>query len=227
MKIRFNKRIASILGASLLRVLAMTWRIEWQNSEYLDDARKISTNLIYSFWHGRLLVLSWTHRNQSVQALTSDHYDGDLLGRVIERLGFGQLKGSTTRGGARAIRSLKAVLSRGQDIALAVDGPRGPRGKLQQGAVELSRLTSCAIVPVTNTAVCRKLLSSWDRFQLPAPFTKVIVRYGRPFFVSRDESVTERETKRRELEKYLGELTTGLDIEAGHEGVEVWPHEDN
>ncbi|MBU8920456.1 MAG: lysophospholipid acyltransferase family protein [Bacteroidales bacterium] len=227
MKIRLNKTITSFFGAFLIRILAMTWRVEWQNPGYLDEARRISSNLIFSFWHGRLLVLSWTHRNRSVQALTSDHYDGDLLGRIIERLGFGQLKGSTSKGGARAIRSLKAVLSKGQDIALAVDGPRGPRGKMQQGAIELSRLTSCAIVPVTNTAVCRKLLSSWDRFQLPAPFTKVIVRYGKPFIVSRDESAPERETKRRELEEYLGQLTTELDIEAGHKGVEVWPHEDN
>jgi lysophospholipid acyltransferase (LPLAT)-like uncharacterized protein len=242
MKIRTNARVTSFFASLLIRLLGVTWRLEIKAGEHLERAREMSGGtisdtekpgsdkpgrVIFAFFHGRLLALSWSHRNRNVHVLASEHYDGDLMGKTIEWLGFGHLKGSTTRGGARAIRELKGVLADGYDIGLTVDGPKGPRGKVQQGATELSRLTSCAVVPLTNTAKGRKVFGSWDRFQVPAPFAKVIVEYGEPLIVPGGTGAEERESLRIELEKRLGELTSRLDKDIGYTGEDVWPHEDS
>ncbi len=227
MKIRPNAKVTSFLASLMIRILGVTWRIEIRGKERLAAARKISDRVIFTFWHGRLLALSWSHRNSHVYILASEHYDGDLMGKTIEWLGFGHLKGSTTRGGARALRELKGILADGNDIGLTVDGPKGPRGRIQQGATELSRLASCAIVPITNTARRRKIFDSWDRFQIPAPFAKVIVEYGDPLLVPAGAGTEEREELRIELERRLGDLTSRLDRDIGYTGEDVWPHEDS
>jgi len=126
MRIRMNPAVMGFIGSLLIRALGCTWRIEWRGLEHLARARSLSRRVIFSCWHGRLLVLSHTHRNRRIQVLASEHYDGDLMGRAIERLGFGHIKGSTTRGGARALRDFSRLLREGFDIGLTIDGPRGP-----------------------------------------------------------------------------------------------------
>jgi lysophospholipid acyltransferase (LPLAT)-like uncharacterized protein len=227
MKIRLNAKVTSFFASVLIRILGATWRMEIRGCEHLEQARKMSESVIFVFWHGRLLVLSWSHRGSRVYILASEHYDGDLMGKTIEWLGLGHLKGSTTRGGTRALRELRSLLGGGQDIGLTVDGPKGPRGKVQQGATELSRLASSAVLPVSDTARGRKIFGSWDRFQLPVPFARVIVEYGEPLIVPAGAGAEERERLRIELERRLGELTSRLDREMGYTGEDVWPHEDS
>lgn len=227
MKIRLNAKLTSFFASLLIRMLGVTWRLEIRGGENLDRARKMSGSVIFAFWHGRLLVLSWSHRNRKIRVLASEHYDGDLMGKTIEWLGFGHLKGSTTRGGARALREMKRVLADGYDIGLALDGPKGPRGCVQQGATELSRLSSTAVVPISGAARGRKIFRSWDRFQVPAPFAKVIVEHGEPLIVPDRAGAEEREDLRIELERRLGDLTSRLDMEMGYSGEDVWPHEDS
>jgi lysophospholipid acyltransferase (LPLAT)-like uncharacterized protein len=227
MKIRLNAKVTSFFASVLIRILGATWRMEIRGCEHLEQARKMSESVIFVFWHGRLLVLSWSHRGSRVYILASEHYDGDLMGKTIEWLGLGHLKGSTTRGGTRALRELRSLLGGGHDIGLTVDGPKGPRGKVQQGATELSRLASSAVLPVSDTARGRKIFGSWDRFQLPVPFARVIVEYGEPLIVPAGAGAEERERLRIELERRLGELTSRLDREMGYTGEDVWPHEDS
>lgn len=220
-----RRKVLSLLGSILIRLIGSTWRVEWRGEEHLERARELSERVIFSFWHGRLLVLSYTHRHRKIQVLASEHPDGDLMGRTISWLGFGHLKGSSTRGGARALRDLCRVLREGFDVGLTVDGPRGPRGSVQQGAIELSRLTGSAVIPVSNSSRPRKLFRSWDVFQLPLPFARVVVSYGEPFVVPPDAGEGERERWRVLLEERLGELTSVLDRGLGHEGRAAWPHE--
>jgi lysophospholipid acyltransferase (LPLAT)-like uncharacterized protein len=228
MKIRLNPTLASFLASLFIRLLGITWRIEFRGEENLEEARRRTERVIFAFFHGRLLVLSWSHRNRKVHVLASEHYDGDLMGRTIEWLGFGHLKGSTSKGGAKALRELRRVLKEGYDIGLTADGPRGPRGKIQQGATELSRLSGATVVPVTNTARGRRIFwKSWDRFQIPAPFAKVIIKYGEPLSVPDGADAEERESLRVTLEERLGAITAELDRDIGYTGVEIWPHEDS
>lgn len=226
MKIRLNRNFLSFAGALLVRLLGITWRIEYRGLDKLRKAREATGNVILAFWHGRLLALSYTHRNMNIQVLASEHYDGELMGRIISRLGFGHLRGSTSRGGHKALRDLKSVLEKGLDAGLAGDGPRGPRGRLQQGAVELARLTGKAVLPLTCTASSRKLFQSWDRFQVPLPFSRVVVDYGEPLIMKGDEDKDQREQASANLQRRLNELTSDLDRSIGYREREVWPHED-
>ena len=220
-----RRNLLSCLGSLLIRLLGSTWRVEWKGEENLERARRFSGQVLFSFWHGRLLVLSYTHRRRDIQVLASEHSDGDLMGRTIRWLGFGHLKGSSTRGGARAFRDLSRVLREGLDVGLTVDGPRGPRGYVQQGAIELSGMTGSAVLPVSNSSRPRKLFRSWDAFQLPLPFARIVVSYGEPFVVPPDAGESERERYRVLLEERLGGLTSQLDRTLGHTGRAVWPHE--
>ena len=225
MKIRFHPGVASLFGALLIRVLGATWRIEWRGLERLEQARACSKQVLFSIWHGRLFVSSYSHRGSRIQVLASEHPDGDLMGRTIARLGFGHIRGSTTRGGAMALRELAAALRSGFDVGLTIDGPRGPQGVVQQGTIELSRMTGSAVMPMSNSSRPRVLLRSWDRFQIPLPFAKVVIAYGEPFVVPSGASPDERERYRLRLEEGLNMLTASLDGGMGYEGSDVWPHE--
>jgi len=226
-EVKIVRRVLSFVASLLIRILGYTWRIEWRGEDNLKKAREISGQIVFSFWHGRLLVLSFTHRHRNIQVLASEHPDGDLMGQTIEWLGFGHLKGSTSKGGARALRQLTSVLRNGFDVGLTVDGPRGPRGMVQQGAVEIARMSRSVVVPVSNSASPRKLFSSWDRFQFPYPFARVIVEYGEPIVIPTGATDEERAELRSKLQKSLNELTRKLDLDFGYTGEEVWPHEDS
>lgn len=224
---RLHSGLASRLGALFIRVLGATWRVEWRGGERLALARRMSPRIVFAFFHGRMLVLSYTHRGRDIQVLASHHYDGDLMGRVIAHLGFGHRKGSTTRGGAAALRDLAGALRGGCDVGLTIDGPRGPRGAVQQGAVEIARLGGSAVIAVCDSARPRWLMKTWDRLQIPFPFAKVVVAYGEPFLVPSGAGEAGREELRARLERELRDLSSSLDRELGYRGADVWPHENS
>lgn len=227
MRIRVHTGIASFVGSIVMRVLGLTWRIEWRNIENLEKARSLSKHGVVSFFHGRLIVIGYALRSWGITVLASEHPDGDIMGRAVAWLGWGHVKGSSSRRGAAGFRELAAVLRSGSDAGLTIDGPRGPRGCVQQGATELSRMTGAVVIPVTDSARPRRLLSTWDRFQVPGPFARVVIAYGEPFIVPHDADREMREQSRLRLERELGELTAEVDRSLGYEGADVWPHENH
>ena len=200
-------RLLPRLGAFVIRILGLSWRIRVEDAHFLAEARAHSKNVLFAFWHGRLLPLSYTHRNQLIQVLASEHEDGELLGLTIRHLGFGHVRGSSTRGGARAIRELVGKVRDGFDLGLTVDGPRGPVYEVKPGPVEIAKLAGVAIVPITTSSSKRKVFSSWDVFELPLPFTSVCVKYGEPVLVPKDADEETVDHKRLELESTLREIT--------------------
>ncbi len=226
MRIRMNPVFASYVGSLVVRFLALTWRIEYRNLENLEKARSLSKRGVVSFLHGRLIPIAYGLGSWGITVLASEHIDGDIMGRLAAWLGWRQVKGSSTRRGAAGFRELAAVLRSGRDAGLTVDGPRGPRGHVQQGATELSRMTGAVVIPVTSAGRPRRQFASWDRFQIPAPFARVIIAYGEPFVVPADADREGREAARLRLERTLEELTTEIDRMLGYEGTDAWPHED-
>ena len=219
MRIRVHPAVASFIGSLAIRFLGMTWRIEWRNIENLEKARALSKQGIVSFFHGRLIVIAYAHRKWGISVLASEHPDGDIMGRSVAWIGWGHIKGSSSRRGAAGFRELAAVLRSGRDAGLTIDGPRGPRGCVQQGATELSRMTGSVVIPVSNSARPRRVLSTWDRFQIPGLFAKVVIAYGEPFIVPSDSDREMREEYRLRLERTLGGLTAELDRGLGYDGI--------
>ena len=142
-------QITAFLGAGLIRLLGSTWRFRIGGEEHVAAARAHGRTVIWAFWHGRMLPLSYGYRGRSIYVLASRHRDGELMGQTIRRLGFGHVRGSTTRGGAQAIRDLVDKLNEGYDLGLTVDGPRGPKFVCKPGPLEISKLSGCAVVPTS------------------------------------------------------------------------------
>ena len=167
-------------GYHALRGLAATWRLHVVNRQPLDALRARGEPFIFAFWHGQLLPLLYQHRGQGVAILVSAHRDGELIARVAHRFGLRTVRGSTSRGGGRALLALVRELQQGGEVAVSPDGPRGPAERFAPGALVAAQRSGAHIVPVAAVADSAWRLKSWDRFMIPKPFARVTVAYGPP-----------------------------------------------
>ncbi len=161
-------------------MLGRTWRIRVVNGDYVRDLRRGKRAFIFALWHGQLLPLLWHHREEGVMVLISEHRDGELVARAAESLGYGLIRGSSTRGADRALISLVRELQAGHEVAITPDGPRGPAGTFAPGALVAAQRSDSFILPVAASADRAWRLRSWDRFIIPKPFARITVAYGAP-----------------------------------------------
>jgi lysophospholipid acyltransferase (LPLAT)-like uncharacterized protein len=201
---------AGLLGAALLRVLRLTWRVHGSSKKFIlkrHAERAGRPGSIYVHWHSRILIGAAMTGGAGLRVLVSQHGDGEYIVRAIERLGFGTIRGSTTRGGLRALLEMVRVLEAGNDIAVTPDGPKGPRCRVQQGCVIAASKSGATIVPVGFEISRSKRLRSWDRFQIPSAFAKVAIVMGEPIEVPPDLDADGVETWRRTIEERILEMT--------------------
>jgi lysophospholipid acyltransferase (LPLAT)-like uncharacterized protein len=175
-----SARAALLLGRGFLQLLGHSWRIRVVHGERVETLRKNGSAFIFAIWHGHLLIGLWHHRDEGVKVLISEHRDGEIVARAATSLGYGLIRGSTTRGGGRALISLVRELRAGHEIAITPDGPRGPAGKFAPGALVAAQRSDSFILPVAVSASRAWRLRSWDRFMIPKPFARVTIAYGVP-----------------------------------------------
>jgi lysophospholipid acyltransferase (LPLAT)-like uncharacterized protein len=166
------------LGVLLIRALAGTWRMETVNGEELADARRSGRRVIFALWHGELLPLLWHQRGTDVAIVISEHRDGEIIARIAESLGYATVRGSSSRGGSRALIGLMRELETRGAGAITPDGPRGPARVFAPGAAVAAQRTGALIVPIRASASRAWRLKSWDRFLIPKPFARVTVTLG-------------------------------------------------
>lgn len=165
-------------GVALLRVLAGTWRMRTTTAGPLREARATNTRVIFALWHGELLPLLWQHRGENIAIVISEHRDGEIIAGIAESLGYATVRGSSSRGGSRALIGLMREIEAGRDGAITPDGPRGPARVFAPGAAIASQRTGACIVPIRARVSRAWRLKSWDRFLIPKPFARVDVHYG-------------------------------------------------
>ncbi len=180
----WRSRAMLLLGRGFLQMLARTWRVRVVNGGHLLDLRRGGRPFIFALWHGHLLPLLWHHRGQGVLVLISEHRDGEMVARAAESLGYGLIRGSTTRGADRALISLVRELKSGHEVAITPDGPRGPAETFAPGALVAAQRSDSFILPVAASADRAWRLRSWDRFVIPKPFARVTIAYTTPTKVS-------------------------------------------
>lgn len=175
------------LAAQYIRLVEVTGR--WETigghipAAYWDQGKPF----ILAFWHGRLLMMSKCWRSTvPIHMLISQHRDGKLIARTVSHFGIGSIEGSTSRGGAAALRSIMRVLKEGGCIGITPDGPRGPLMHASAGMINIARLSGCPIIPVCYSSTSRRLLKSWDRFAVTFPFSRGIFLWGEPIHVPKD-----------------------------------------
>ena len=213
------------MGAGLIRLLLGTMRIRSVSPPPWDELDRERGGVIFAFWHSRLLLMSYASRGREVAVLISRHRDGEIISRIIARLGYSSVRGSSTRGGATALRRMPRLVRDGKDLAITPDGPRGPSCRVQPGVILAARLSGRPVLPVTFASEHFHSFGSWDRFQVPRPFSRGVFVWGEPLRVSREDDLEER---RQTLEDSLNAITRRADdwFGGGEErGVVTQPQE--
>ena len=209
--------LAGIAGSLVVRALMFTVRYRTKNMRYLHQLHAEGKMAIFGIWHGRMLIPSYYYHNRPVKILISMHADGEYIARIMARLGFKTVRGSTSRGGAAAVRKLmEAAESRKYDLAITPDGPRGPRFCFQPGAVYIARETGMPILPVGLGFSRAWQMGSWDGFLVPKPFAEARICLGLPVYVPPDADSETIERVRQQVEETLRAVTR--EAEAGWKG---------
>ena len=218
---RFGRTVLVWLYARFTSLVFVTTRWRTHGREDADAMFRAGQPFITAFWHGRLMLAShgW-QAEQPVHVIISRHPDGENIARATRRLGVVPVRGSSTRGGAAALRESLRLLKKGGYVAISPDGPRGPRMRVQPGIIGLARLSGVPIVPLTFAVSRRKVARSWDRFVIALPFGRGVFAWGPPLHVSADADAAAMEDARRTLEERLNVLTAEADRMVGAEPIE-------
>jgi len=183
-KVRVPPGVASAVAAPAMRLLAASWRMRIEHEERWRPLHDSGRPHVFLLWHEVLLPLLWHHRGQDIAIVVSENRDGQYLADFARTLGYRAVRGSSSRGGARALLGAVRELRSGRAVAFTPDGPRGPRRELKAGVVAAAQRGGGIIVPIHARADREWRLDSWDRFLIPKPAARVTVTYGRPFEVA-------------------------------------------
>ncbi len=196
--------LVGVLGSLLIKCLFRTLSIKEIPEDYSLNLEEQGKYAIYAFWHAHMLLPCYVGRNRNVKVLISQHRDGEYIAQTVQRLGYGVARGSTTRGGAKALlRMIKKIKEESISLAITPDGPKGPRFTAQSGAVLLGQKTQYPIIPVMIYLEKYWELPSWDRFCIPEPFSKARIFYGDPIIIPPRLEKLEMEEYRVSLENEL------------------------
>ena len=194
------------LGYPLINALGHTLRVRVEGMEHYDAIVRSGHQPVMAFWHGRILPATFYFRRRGIVVITSENFDGEWIARIIERFGYGTARGSTTRGGRKALVQLVRAMRAGKPAGFTLDGPRGPARLAQPGAVWLARTTGNPMLPFHLEAERAWTLGSWDRTQIPKPFASVALVVGEPIAVATGATDDQLEAARVLLEMRLAEL---------------------
>jgi Uncharacterized protein conserved in bacteria len=198
--------VLSRLFAWVIAILGGTIRWRSEGDEHLKQIHEQGRRAIFVFWHGSILPATYYWRRRGIVVMTSQNFDGEYIARCIQRHGFGTARGSSSRGGLKALAELALYLRRGMDVAFTVDGPRGPRHVAKPGPALLAKKTGDAIF-CFHISLRRKFqLNNWDGTQIPLPFTSACVLKAAPIYVPLDCDKVALQAKIQEMQVVLDEL---------------------
>lgn len=216
MRKRAPRAAACWLTARYIKLVSAVGRWSVEGAEIPEQLFAANRPFLVAFWHGRLLMMSeaWPYETP-FNMVVSRHRDGQLIARTIGHLGFGSILGSSNQGGSAVTRATLRALKAGECVGLTPDGPRGPRMRASPGIVQMARLAGVPIVPIAFTARPSRLVNSWDRFMVPLPFGRGVIRWGKPIEIPRDANEATVRDVAKQLEDRLNQLVHDLDETLG------------
>jgi lysophospholipid acyltransferase (LPLAT)-like uncharacterized protein len=204
-------RLLLAVGAWVLRVHSHTLRFRWEGRDRLEDRLARGLPVVLVAWHQRIYMGMLPFARYRPIIMISRSRDGERIARIVARFGWQPVRGSSSKGGAQALEKMIPAVAGGEVGAHIVDGPRGPARRVKPGTVALARRAGAVMIPVYVAARRRFEARSWDRFQVPLPFSRVLIRLGAPIEVPRELSGAEQEAVRQQLEKTLEQGYAELD----------------
>ena len=207
---RLQASLISIVGYRLVSLLGSTLRWKIDGLHHFDEIVRAGRQPVMAFWHGRILPATYYFRRRGIVVITSENFDGEWIAGIIERFGYGTARGSTSRGARKALLQLTRDMAAGRPAGFTIDGPRGPARIAQAGAVWLAKATGNPVLPFHLEANRSWTVNSWDRTQIPKPFSTIAIAMGEPFTVPADADDETIERAQRTLEERL----TGLESRA-------------
>jgi lysophospholipid acyltransferase (LPLAT)-like uncharacterized protein len=203
-----------------MRFAKLTGRWQVRNPDIPRAFWQRNEPFILALWHGRLMMMTYSWQpGKPIDFLISFHRDGDMVSRTIGHFGLGSIRGSSKRGGAPALKAMVKGLRQGTCVGIAPDGPTGPRMRASEGIVSVARLSGVPILPATCAASRRIILSSWDRFMIPLPFSRGIFLWGDPIYVPRDADNDTVQKTVMQVEEALNQMTEEADRAIGEEPI--------
>lgn len=203
---RFLIRAADLIFYALIRLIGATVKFEIDGAENFEKIEQAGKLPIYAFWHNQIFSGAYSFRNRGILVLISQSLDGEYIARCIQRFGFGAIRGSSTRGGVGALVEMIRAMKSGLPTVFTVDGPKGPKYVVKEGVIALAKKTGNPILPICFTAKHFWEVKSWDKLQIPKPFTRVFIESAEPCYVSATADEIELKQRRDELQKILDEL---------------------
>jgi len=199
-------RAADLTFYAAIKLIGSTIRWEITGLEKVDLVSKADHTPIYCLWHDRIFAGTYFLRHRQIVVITSQSLDGEYIARFLKRFGFGTVRGSSSRGGVKALVEMIRLMRDGLPMAFTVDGPRGPRYVAKSGPVFLAKKTGNPLLPFTVECASFWTVGSWDKMQIPKPFTRARFIMAEPVYVPRDANDVEVESKVGELQRSLDEL---------------------
>jgi len=223
----FLRGLFCSLVSVYLRFVFITIRWDHDHLTNLEPLYQKGDPFIVALWHNRIVMtpLFWPYKKR-VTVLTSGHRDGQLVSQTIAKFGFDAIHGSSEQGGSQALRTIIRELRAGKIIAMAPDGPRGPRMRLKPGIITMARLSGVPIIPVCYSTQRKRFIKSWDRLLVPFPFGRGKVIWGEPVHVSKDIDRDGEERVRVDLETRMNEMAEETDDAIGSDTVDPAPSVD-
>ncbi|MEK7388484.1 MAG: lysophospholipid acyltransferase family protein [Elusimicrobiota bacterium] len=177
-----------------------------------DIARRLHAadeRIIYAFWHQQQVFFVWSHRNAAAAVLVSKSKDGEMIAEALRLFGVETIRGSSSRGGAAAVREMAAMLRAGRDVGITPDGPKGPSRQVKEGVIRLAQISGAPILPIANALSLKlEISSTWDRFQVPLPFSRVAIVHDEPIRVASGDDL---DLKAAELKIALDRISSAAD----------------
>jgi lysophospholipid acyltransferase (LPLAT)-like uncharacterized protein len=204
---RVQISLISHLMALIIFFLGKTIRWEGDGLEQLERLYREGKHAILVFWHGRIFPSVWFFRKRAIMVMTSQNFDGEYIARCIAMHGYCSARGSSSRGGIKALAEMAQYLKKGvADVGFTIDGPRGPRYVAKMGPITLAKKSGQPIVCFHISLQKKIQLNSWDLTQIPLPFTRALIRFGSPISVPRQADESEVQQRFAEMQRTLDDL---------------------
>jgi lysophospholipid acyltransferase (LPLAT)-like uncharacterized protein len=172
---------------------------------------------VWVFWHRCIVPATWFFRDRRIGVMTSSSFDGEYIARIIDKFGFEAVRGSSTRGGVRALLGMHTVIEDGRTAAFTIDGPKGPRYVAKPGPVLLARNTQTPLVAFHLAVKKAWVLNSWDRLMIPKPFSRVALHISRMMTVPKDSDLDSLTRHHAEMQAALDRVRANAESTLGQQ----------